>query len=252
MNVLIIEDENRTAQKLSRLLTEIDESINIMGIIDSVEESIIQLQKRPLPDLIFSDIQLSDGISFSIFQEVQINIPVIFCTAFDEYLMQAFETNAISYILKPFGKSDIEKALEKYYSVRDFFKEKSNNSLFNLLCDVGYNKYKSTILLNQGEKIIPIKIEDIVFFYISDKQVVIQTSDNQKYRYSSTLDEVQKKLNDKVFFRVNRQFIINRNYVNRVEHYFNGKLVLKLNAQVPEPIIISRMKVKEFLTWLEA
>jgi two-component system LytT family response regulator len=251
MQVLIIEDEKKAARNLEKILSEIDDTIHVAAVIESVEQGIKWFGEHASPDLIFSDIQLTDGVSFLIYQQVKIEAPVIFYTAFDEYLMQAFDTNAVSYLLKPVNPEQVERALEKYRNMRKMFRERNGEQPVNTLLSQLDYRYKSALLVNQGEKIIPLKTDDIACFYLDENFLLIITRSNQKYRYSSSLDEMQQQLNSTQFYRANRQFIINREYVTGIERYFTRRLVAKLSVETPEKIIVSKTRSTEFLNWLE-
>lgn len=253
MDVLIIEDEKKAAQKLKELIAEVDNTMNVIEILDSVERSIKWFGEHNSPNLIFSDIQLADGLCFEIFREVAVNSPIIICTAFDEYLMNAFDTNAVSYLLKPITREQVEKALEKYRSLQKSFQsEKQNSGINNIISyfsDV--QKYKSSLIINQGEKIIPLKTDDIAFIHLESHFILITTLTNQQYIYSSSLDFIESILNPSLFFRANRQFIINRKAIANAERYFNRKLAVRLLLPTPEKIIVSKLKASEFILWLE-
>ncbi len=250
MQVVIIEDEKKAARHLVNILKEIDDTINILTVIESVERGVEWFRKHKVPDLIFSDIQLSDGVSFLIFQEVRVNAPIIFCTAFDEYLMEAFDTNAISYLLKPINREQINAALDKYSSMQEVFQAKTPlEKVGTLISQLNY-QYKSSLLINYGDKIIPIKMENIACFYWEETRLLIITGDNQQFYYNSSLDEIQKQLNPDLFYRGNRQFIINRTFVTGAERYFTRRLIAKLSVETPEKIIISKEKSSAFLEWL--
>ncbi len=251
INVLIIEDEAKAARELANMLTLIDDTINIITILDSIEQSLQWFSQNKQPDLIFSDIQLADGLCFEIYQKIQVKSPVIFCTAFDEFLMNAFDTNAVSYLLKPITKERIEKALDKFHSLRSAFeKEKNNTNLSELLQQLKFN-YKTALLVNQLEKIIPIQVKDIAFFYLDKTMINITTLNNQKYYLSSALDDVEKMIDPAMFYRANRQFLINKNAIANAERFFARKLVARLKVDTPETIVVSKAKASEFLQWLE-
>lgn len=251
MNVLIIEDEAKAARELSNMLVHIDDTINVLTILDSVEQSLQWFANHQQPDLIFSDIQLADGLCFDIYQQINIQSPVVFCTAFDEYLMDAFDTNAVSYLLKPITHEKLEKALDKFNMLRSAFeKEKDQTAFTGLLQQLKYN-YKTALLVHYKEKIIPVQVKDIAFFYLDKTVLNITTVSNQKYFMSSTMDEVEKMLDPSVFYRANRQFIINKTAIMNAEHFFARKLVVKLCVEAPENIVVSKAKASEFLHWLE-
>ncbi len=251
MKILIIEDEIKAAKELERILMELDEQITISRIIDSVEDSIAYLSEKPALDLIFSDIQLADGMCFEIFRQVTVRNPIIFCTAFDEYMMEAFDTNAISYLLKPITAEKVAHALKKFKEMKSVFEpEKAMIPLQNLDKQLNYS-YKTTILVDHKEKIIPIQIKDIAFFYLDNTVVKITTLKNQDYYLSTTLDQMESSIDPRLFYRANRQFLINKNAIANAERFFARKLVAKLIIDTPESIVISKAKSTEFLHWLE-
>ncbi|SFC14130.1 DNA-binding response regulator, LytR/AlgR family [Flexibacter flexilis DSM 6793] len=250
-NILIIEDEINAASEVANMLQEIDDEIIILKIIDSVESAIDWFGNNPPPDLIFSDIQLSDGLSFEIFDKVIINSPIVFCTAFDEYMMNAFDTNAISYLLKPVSEDMLLKALNKFKQLQSSFEKKTYQSKVYGLLNQIKPSYKKTILINQKDKIIPLATKEIAFFCLDRSIIHIVTHTNQKFFTTNTLDEIEKSLEPDTFYRANRQFIINKNYINSIERFFARKLVIKLIVNTPEPVVISKAKSSEFLEWLE-
>lgn len=251
MTILIIEDEIKAARELERILYELDDTLKICAIIDSIEAGKQWFEEHESPDLIFSDIQLADGLCFDLFSQIGIKSPVIFCTAFDEYLMNAFDTNAISYLLKPVTKEKVEKALIKYAKFKEGFQKKSSVEQISDLLKGLKLSYKTTLLVHQKEKIIPVQVKDIAFFYLDTPVVSITTLNNQKYALSSNLDDLEKSLDPAHFYRANRQFIINRKAIDNVERFFARKLVAQLSVKSPEQIIVSKAKASDFLKWLE-
>ncbi len=260
MKILIIEDEALAAKRLVELITMIDDTINIVGVVDSIEQGVEWLAENPSPELIFSDIELADGVSFEIFKQVKVECPIIFCTAYNQYTMEAFEINAISYILKPISREQVAKALEKFHSMREIFTPKSDTIEYNtqiegLLKLIGgggsSQHYKSTLMMNAGEKIIPISVNDIAYIYATTSGLQITTTKGQEFGYSSTLDELEGALDDKKFFRASRQFIVPRWSIHSIERYFNRTLTVKLNHKTPETVNVSRLKAKKFLEWME-
>lgn len=257
MNILIIEDESKTAKSLMEILHEIDDTINIIGVIDSIEQGVEWFNKNSvLPELIFSDIELADGVSFELLKKVKVDCPIIFCTAYNQYMVEAFETNAVSYILKPFNQEQIEKALGKYYEMKKVFSKQTIPNYINVeeilkLFNSSKKPYKSTLIINQGGRILPVRVDEVAYIYATNRQMQIMTTNNKEFSYSSTLDKIAEQLNPDDFFYANRQFIIARNSIQSIERYFNRKLVVKLNLKTPEQIIVSRLKVKGFLEWME-
>ena len=252
MKVLIIEDEQRTAQNLQAILCELEPNIQILGILDSVEGAIDYLGSQPMPELIFMDIQLADGQSFEIFQEVEVRAPVIFCTAFDEYALQAFQVNGVDYILKPFDRESVGRALAKVKNLQNFFQQ-SPSSLEKLAGLIHQLKpaYKSNFLVGHRDKLLPVAVQDVAYFYIEHEITFLNTFDGKRYVVNHTLDELEKSLDPRQFYRANRQFLVNFRAVSEVEHYFARKLLLRLNANTKEPVVISKAKASEFLMWME-
>ncbi|WP_442587698.1 LytR/AlgR family response regulator transcription factor [Pedobacter sp. AW31-3R] len=251
MKVIIIEDELRTAKELKGILEKLDSEITIFPILSSVAGAISWFRNNPAPDLIFSDIQLGDGLSFEIFKEVPLTIPIIFCTAFDEYAIHAFESNSVDYLLKPLEETMVERSLLKYHRIKDYYASGTYTTNFNKVMVQMEVSYKQTLLIYYREKIIPVKVVDICYIYAAAGLVTLRTLSNQDYTLPYTIDQMENMLNPQSFFRVNRQFIINRESVQNIEHYFNRRLFVKLPCETPIKIIVSRLKVQDFLAWIE-
>jgi len=254
MDILIIEDEAKTAKELKTIIERLDDRMQVVDILPSVEASLEWLESHPSPQLILSDIQLSDGLSFEIFQAVDIKCPVIFCTAFDSYAIQAFEVNGIDYLLKPVDEEKLAKSLQKYEQLKQLMgvsvqpiKQQLKAFMEQLL-----PSYKQHLLVFKNEKIIPLKTVDIAFIYSAGGIVKAYTKQNQCYLIREVLDELEPQLDPFCFFRANRQFMINRDVTVLAEHYFNRRLVVKLTVETPESIIVSKMKTPELLAWMEA
>jgi two-component system, LytTR family, response regulator LytT len=253
LKVVIIEDEKRTAQELASVLKMVDDDIDILSILSSVKQANDYFKTENHFDLIISDIQLTDGLSFEIFKNIKISVPVIFCTAYDKYALEAFKTNTIDYILKPFDKDSVAKALEKYQTLKSNFSS-TNDNLENLFKKLEERISPSTsksnsIVISRGDKIIPIKTQEIALFYHEDDFVFALTFDQKKHIISQTLEELESACGY-VFFRANRQYLINRKAVKDASRYFNRKLLVNLNFNYPEEITISRLKATQFIEWL--
>ncbi len=259
MNIVIIEDENLAAQRLSETLQQIDDTIQIVGYIDSIEQGVEWFANNKCPDLIFSDIELADGVSFEIFKQIKIASPIIFCTAYNQYMMEAFDISAISYILKPINREQVARALEKYHAMREMFTQTNSASpsetpIDELLKLIGSGKqksYKSTLMIHASEKIIPLSVDDIGYIYATSSGLLIVTTKGKEYLYSATLDELEEQLDDNKFFRASRQFIIPRSSIVSIERFFNRTLSVKLQWKTPERVAISRLKAKSFLEWMQ-
>ena len=253
MKVIIIEDEKRTAKELATTLESIDDQIEVVTILSSVEQAIYYMQNNSDFDLIFSDIQLSDGLSFEIFNKIRLSVPVIFCTAYDKYALEAFNTNSIDYILKPFDRNSVAKSLEKYHTLKSNFSS-FNVSLNNLLRTLRASSStlqlpSASIVISQGDKIIPIRTTVIALFVYEDDYVFALTFDLKKHVVSQSLDELESVCGD-VFFRANRQYLINRKAIKDASRHFNRKIQVNLTFDYPDQILISRLKVTQFIEWL--
>lgn len=251
MNILIIEDEIRTANELEKILLSIDPTIHILDKIDSIEASIAYLENNDHPDLIFADIQLADGMSFEIFQSIEVKSPIIFCTAFDEYMTEAFDTNAISYILKPVNKEKVSAALQKFQNLRIAFEPvKAAQNIANATRQLKLT-YKTTLLVEHRQNIIPLPVSEIAFLYLDKTIIKITTFNNQTYHLTSSMDELEKNIDPEVFYRANRQFLINKKSIANIERFFTRKLAAKLIVSTPETVVVSKAKASEFLRWIE-
>ena len=254
MKALIIEDEQHAAQRLINLLQETGREIEILETLDSIESSIKWLNENEDPDVIFLDIQLADGLSFAIFDQVDVKSPVIFATAYDEYAIKAFEINSIDYLLKPIKLERLEASLEKLEKLRPgLTPTQITTQLQNMIVDYHEkNKtYRSRFLVNKADGMIPIATEDIAFLYTEDKVVFLITRDNRRFMLNYSLDQLEKQLNPTSFFRVNRQFIVAMRSIHKIHNYFNYKLKIELAPVSEQEVIVSRQKVAEFKEWLD-
>jgi two-component system LytT family response regulator len=251
MKAIIIEDEFIAAETLKTLITEIQTDIEILAVLQSIEETVEWIEINPSPDLVFMDIHLADGSAFMIFESVEIKCPIIFTTAYDEYALKAFEVNSIDYILKPISKAALEKAISKYKNFMG--NTMQNQTVINNLLDSlkQYNKsYKSYFLVPERDKLIPLALNDVYYIYIDMKIVKAVTFDNKGRYLDKTLDDIMSELDPENFFRANRQFIISRSSVKDISLWFGNKLSVNLKIPIPQKIIISKARVKEFKQWL--
>lgn len=252
MKALIIEDEPYAQAELKRLIKKADPSIKVLECLSSIEDSIEWLKSHDEPDLIFMDIQLSDGLSFSIFEEVEIHSPIIFTTAFDEYAIKAFEQNSIDYLLKPIEPEDLKRALIKYEKVKEKIISKAPTINADVLQELtGPKKYKSRFMIKKGETMRYINIEEIAYLYSSTEITFIVTHDKKKYSIDYTLEELGKLLDPDIYFRVSRKYITAISSVVEVRKHFNSRLKLILKPEPQDEILVSRARVSEFLKWLE-
>jgi DNA-binding LytR/AlgR family response regulator len=249
MNILIIEDESFAADKLERMLKDIDPSITILAKLGSIKESAKWLFQNTA-DLIFLDIQLSDGISFSIFEQVSINTPVIFTTAYDEYAIKAFQLNSISYLLKPIRKNDLAESLQKYRNLKSAF-----SIDFDLLLANFHAKepdFKKRFLIQIGEKIKKIEVSEIAYFFVLDKGVYMRTFQGNSYSIEYSLDKLESILNPSAFFRINRKYFVNMDSISNMVAYSRGRIKLDLKpiADVELDTVVSIDRSADFKKWL--
>jgi len=250
MNVLIIEDEKPAARRLGRMLANLD--IEAKAMLHSVEESLAWFQDNEHPDLIFLDIQLSDGLSFEIFESIDVKSAIIFTTAFDEYALQAFKLNSIDYLLKPIDSEDLELAVKKF---KDRIPESKSlsvdfNDIKKLLQNPLEREYKKRFTVKVGQHLKMIAIDAIECFYSENKGTYIHTNENRDYLIDLTLEELEKELEPQTFFRVSRKFYININAIKDMVSYTNSRLQIKLNSYSEQDIIVSRERVRDFKDWL--
>lgn len=257
LKIIIIEDEIPAANRLEKLILECAPNAIILGILDTVEDAVEWFKNNEQPDVVFSDIQLADGISFEIYEQVDVKSPIIFTTAYDQYAIKSFELNSIDYLLKPFTKEKLKKSFEKLNKIQNSQSETStlsNLNLTELLQDAlieKENSYKQRFLIAKGDALIPISTKDIAYIFTEDKAVLIKTRDGNNYFLNNSLDDIELQLDPNKFFRLNRQFITSLNAIEKISQYFNGKLKVNLKPIQEGEIIISRAKTPIFKNWLE-
>jgi DNA-binding LytR/AlgR family response regulator len=251
MNIIIIEDEFRAAKSLQNLILELRPESKIMGVYDSIETSVEALSKEIMPDLIFMDIQLSDGLSFEIFKAIDITCPIIFCTAFDQYMLDAFKSKGIDYILKPFSRNDISEALKKVDELRKFFRKNELPDIESLLQKISQPAGKTSFLVFKNQKYTTIPTESIAYFYIYNEITHLVTFDKEQFQLSQPLGQVAEQVSGKQFFRINRQYLVSFKAVKEMEHYFQRKILVKLVIETPEKLLINKDKTHSFFSWLE-
>ena len=253
--VLIVEDEVRAADRLEKLIVQYDPSFEIIHKTDSVEGTVNWLKSGNTADLLFLDIQLADGISFNIFDQVKVELPVIFVTAFDTFAIRAFEVNSIDYLLKPLEAEKLKNALDKFKNIRSLYsKENWTEKLSELISSYRNSKteYKNRFLVSKGDSLVPVSVDQVAYFRAEDKTVILVNFQNQNYFISYTLDQLETLLDPAYFFRANRQFIVSLKSVLKAFNYFNSKLKLELNPPASEDVIISREKAQQFKNWLNS
>lgn len=251
MNVIIIEDEKPAARRLARMLQELD--IKATTLLHSVEESLNWFENNDHPDLIFLDIQLSDGLSFEIFEEIDVNSAIIFTTAYDEYALKAFKLNSIDYLLKPIDEDELRAAVNQYHNQQSKEDEiKVNiNDIRRLLINPVDRKYKKRFTIKIGQHIKIIHVDEIECFYSENKATYIHTKGNRNYLIDHSLEHWQDQLDPDHFFRVNRTFIVHINAIKDILSFTNSRLKLVLHTYNEMEIVVSRERVKDFKNWID-
>lgn len=254
MDVIIIEDETLAAKRLHDLIKKYDPLTRVIAKFDSVKSSIKWFSENAHPDLIFMDIQLADGLSFEIFEEVTLNAPVIFTTAFDEYAIRAFKVNSIDYLLKPIDFEELSFAVDKYHKLANntgtqlpLLSKDVSDTVMRLL----KNEYKERFAVKVGERIRGFTSQDISCFYSFEKSTYALLINNRAYIVDYSIEQLENILNPNQFFRVNRKFIVKHEGIKEIISYSNSRLKLLLSVHPEnEDIIVSREKVSSFKTWL--
>lgn len=255
MKVLIIEDEPLAARRLQLLLSEYDSEIEVLAILDSIEDAVSWLSINAYPVLIFMDIMLADGQSFEIFDQVEIPVPVIFTTAYDEFAIRAFKVNSIDYLLKPVDPLLLAGALKKY-SLSGFNVKNINQIVSKLLSaepsdKTEKHKFKSRFLVKSGSRLLSVLTEEAAYFCFEDRLTFLITRLGKRHLIDLTLDELEQVLDPHFFFRLNRQFIASFASIKSVHVYFNGKLKIYLEPDIPSGIISSRERAQNLKLWLD-
>lgn len=251
MKVIIIEDEKPAARRLSRLLEELD--VHVSTLLYSVSEAVDWFQVNEHPDLIFLDIQLSDGLSFEIFDLVEVKSAIIFTTAYDEYALQAFKLNSIDYLLKPIDDEELKAAVRKFRNLKPVAQKMAIDfeDIKKLLYNPLEREYKKRFTARVGPHIKLLNADDIECFYSENKGTYAATSDGRNYLLETTLEQLESELEPAIFFRVSRKFYVNVNFIKDIIAYTNSRLKIKLNRFDDGEIIVSRERVKDFKLWLE-
>ncbi|AEI51968.1 LytR/AlgR family response regulator transcription factor [Runella slithyformis] len=252
MNIFIIEDEPLAVQKLTKLLFEVAPHVQIEGTADGIESSVEWLQTHPTPDLLLMDIELCDGQSFEIFNQIEVKSPVIFTTSYDEYAIQAFKVNSVDYLLKPIKREDLERALQKYEKLnRPHGQAIDISRLINELQKQNQPKeYRTRFLVKQGQRLLPVETTDIAYFFSEDGLTFFMTRDRIRHLLDYTLEELDTMLDPKQFFRISRQFILEVRSVTQIHNHFNGKLKLDLRPSIDKEVTVSRERVSDFKDWM--
>lgn len=258
MRVLILEDEQTAAQHLTALLQELEPWLEVLGVIDSIDEGQAHWGSYAPVDLIFSDIQLADGLSFSLLEKVKVTCPIIFTTAYDEYAIRAFKLNSIDYLLKPIDRYALEASIRKYRSLARPTSDELVRQLQTLLAGQSLRpaSFRQRFLVPFRDRLIPLNVTDLAYFSIESGVVSVTLlpqypERTMNYSIDITLEELESQLDPQHFFRANRQYIVARTSIREVVIYFNGRLLLNLMPNTPSPVLISKDRVNLFKRWME-
>jgi len=252
MRILIIEDELPTQRMLTDLITGLRPEWMVEAAVGSVADAIEWFGKNEQPDLIFSDIQLTDGTCFEIYEQISVSSFIIFTTAYDEYAVQAFKVNSVDYLLKPVSVEMLEKAIEKFESYQNTG-EKSTPDMKELMESLlnGRINYRSRLMVSVADGFVKVDVKDVALFHSSNKVTSATTFNRKNYIVDLTLDKLEMQLNPELFFRANRQFVLNINSITKIENWFNGKLIVKTRPEAAEKIIVSRERARAFKEWID-
>ena len=251
MKVLIIEDETTASENLMAMLKEIDPSIEVLHVLESVQQTVRWLSANPAPDLMFMDIHLSDGSAFTLFDQMDVQTPIVFTTAYDQYALDAFAVNSIDYLLKPIKTSELTRALEKY-------KKWSKADMIAYLEQMmklrpgakETHEYNQSLLIPYRDKLLPVNMDEVVCIYSTDRKTQVYLKNKKVMDYNRSLDSIIGSLDPTHFFRANKQYIVARDCVKEIVIWFDSRLLLKLPIELPEPLFVSKNKASEFKNWM--
>lgn len=252
MKVLIIEDEQQAAQRLETIVKSLEPDVEILDTIDTVKRAVRWFQENSHPDIVFMDIQLADGISFSIFEQCQVGAPVIFTTAYDEYALKAFKVNSIDYILKPVDKDELAASLKKFRDLKN--DEISQESVLHNIGEAVRmltKKYKTRFVVKVGEHLRTVEVNDILYFYSEKKATFCVTRDKRNIILDYTLEQLEDIVDPERFYRINRQYLVSSESIQDIINYTNSRLKLILRTGQNSDIIVARERVQEFKMWLD-
>ena len=249
MRVLIIEDETAASENLIAMLQEIDSEIEVLQVLESVQQTVRWLSSHPAPDLIFMDIHLSDGSAFTLFQEMEVTVPIVFTTAYDQYALDAFTVNSVDYLLKPIKTSELTRALDKFKrwtqsDVMDYLQRMMK------MRPAGSGNYTTSLLVPVKDKLVPVSMDDVVCIYSTDRKTQVYLKNKRVYDYNRSLDSIIGSLDPARFFRANKQYIVARDCVKEIVVWFDSRLLVSMPIELPEPLFVSKNKAAEFKNWM--
>lgn len=250
MKVVIVEDGFNIAAQMKRNIESYNDDMYVVKILSCVADAKDYFGENNFPDLIFSDIELSDGLCFDIYKDLKIDCPIIFTTAYNEYWQKAFSTNSIDYLLKPISKESLHKSIDQYLNIKSFYESNNKVTSFIENIDLEEGKKKERFLLKKGNKYELVKIEDLKYIFSADKLSFFTTKDNIKYASYDSLDKIESQLDSTKFFRINRKYIVNVGCVKEIRPYSRGKILIHLHQGEGDELIVSQSKANEFRNWL--
>ncbi len=252
IKILIVEDEDIAVKRLLKELEKLPFRFDVIGVADSVQGVLEWIRSGHEADLIFMDIQLADGLSFEIFKHVEVTMPVIFTTAYDEYALQAFKVKGLDYLLKPIDPAELEKAINHYLaSYKDYNRQNYMHQLLSLAREFKPDTYRSSFLVDFKQKMHMVDVSDVAYIYVKERGLFLRKKDQKEYVIEFFLDELEKQLDPALFYRANRQYMVARSAIEEIEPYFTGRLLLKVHPEPPSPIIISKEKANDFKRWAD-
>lgn len=247
MRVLIVEDETAACENLVGIIGEIAPDVEVAGYTESITQTIKWLKANKMPDLILMDIHLSDGSAFSVFDKINLEIPVIFTTAYDEYAIEAFKVNSIDYLLKPIKPEDLKRALDKFKKLK---RQDLLEYLSHLTQLAPLSRFRDKILIPVKDSLLPVDVKDVACFYTTNKNTRVYLKNGKWHPYSGTLEQIEETLNPVDFFRANKQFILSRDSVRNITIWFDSRLLITLDIEPPERIYVSKNRAAEFKAWI--
>jgi len=252
MNILIVEDEELAVKKLQKTLAGVDSSAAVVGVTDSIQGTVDWLQNNNNADLILMDIELADGQSFEVFNQVEVRAPVIFTTSYDEYALKAFKVNSVDYLLKPVQTEDLQAALNKYKKLAG--ERKPDFQLESLMKQLQQQlqpkEYRKRFLVKLAQKLVSVDVDEISYFYSDGRLNFFKTSDNKKFVVDYTMEELEDMLDPAKFFRISRSFYVSIEAIEKIDDYFGNRLILQLKPAVDKEALVSREKVSDFKKWM--
>jgi DNA-binding LytR/AlgR family response regulator len=252
IKTLIIEDESSAINRLKRELSQLKNvSFEFLATIDSIKGAVEWLSNDSRAELIFMDIHLTDGLSFEIFRQIEVNCPVIFTTAYDEYALQAFKVNSIDYLLKPISPEELRTAVDRFLKLTSGSRQDYLDQLMSLAQGFRPTTYRSSFLVSYRQKMMMIDINDVAYLYVKEQGIFLKKKDGIEHVVDFFLDDLEKQLNPSKFYRANRQFLVARSSIHEIEPYFNGRLILAVKPEAPITIIVSKEKATHFKRWAD-